>query len=95
MQESLAWGSREDFPFARLGLKHFYDSEMGICHQMMADHGHLRPGEFVVGTDSHTCFYGALNVVASGIATGNTPGAAATAHAAATNVSSTPLAIRR
>lgn len=54
---------------ARLGLKHFYDSEMGICHQMMADHGHLRPGEFIVGTDSHTCFYGALNVVASGIAT--------------------------
>lgn len=54
---------------ARLGLPYFYDSEMGICHQMMADYGHLRPGEFVVGTDSHTCIYGALNVVATGIAT--------------------------
>jgi 3-isopropylmalate/(R)-2-methylmalate dehydratase large subunit len=54
---------------ARLGLKHFYDSEMGICHQMMADYGLLRPGEFVVGTDSHTLAYGALNVLSSGIAT--------------------------
>jgi 3-isopropylmalate/(R)-2-methylmalate dehydratase large subunit len=53
----------------RLGLKRFYDSEMGICHQMMADYGLIRPGEFVVGTDSHTLIYGALNCVSSGIAT--------------------------
>jgi 3-isopropylmalate/(R)-2-methylmalate dehydratase large subunit len=52
----------------RLGLKHFYDSGMGICHQMMADYGHVRPGEFVVGTDSHTLIYGALNCVSTGIA---------------------------
>ncbi len=53
----------------RLGLKRFYDSEMGICHQMMADYGLVRPGEFVVGTDSHTLVYGALNCLSSGIAT--------------------------
>ena len=53
----------------RLRLSHFYDSEMGICHQMMADYGHIRPGEFVIGTDSHTLIYGALNCVSSGIAT--------------------------
>jgi 3-isopropylmalate/(R)-2-methylmalate dehydratase large subunit len=54
---------------ARLGLKHFYDSDMGICHQMLMDYGLVRPGEFVVGTDSHTLIYGALNCVSSGIAT--------------------------
>ena len=54
---------------ARLGLTRFYDSEMGICHQMMADYGLIRPGEFLVGTDSHTLMAGALNCVASGIAT--------------------------
>lgn len=62
---------------ARLGLTRFYDSEMGICHQMMADYGLARPGEFVVGTDSHTCFYGALNCVSSGIATDEAAYAAA------------------
>ena len=53
----------------RLELPHFYDTEMGICHQMMVDNGHVRPGEFVVGTDSHTCMYGGLNCVSTGIAT--------------------------
>ena len=51
----------------RLGLEHFYDAEMGICHQMMVDNGHARPGELVVGTDSHTCMLGALNCAATGI----------------------------
>jgi len=52
---------------ARLDLKHFYDSEMGICHQMMVDNGHVRPGELVVGNDSHTISYGALNAASTGI----------------------------
>ena len=52
-----------------LGLTHFYDTEMGICHQMMVDYGNVRPGEFVVGTDSHTLMYGGLNCVSTGIAT--------------------------
>ena len=51
----------------RLGLKYFYDAEMGICHQMMVDYGHGRPGELVVGTDSHTCMLGALNCASTGI----------------------------
>jgi hypothetical protein len=42
---------------------------MGICHQMLMDYGLVRPGQFVVGTDSHTLVYGALNCVSSGIAT--------------------------
>jgi len=52
---------------ARLKLRHFYDSEMGISHQMMMDYGHVRPGELVVGNDSHATAYGALNAAATGI----------------------------
>lgn len=51
----------------RLNLRYFYDAEMGICHQMMVDYGHTRPGELVVGTDSHTCMLGALNCASTGI----------------------------
>lgn len=51
----------------RLGLKNFRDAEMGICHQMMLDYGLARPGELVVGNDSHTISYGALNIAATGI----------------------------
>ena len=34
------------------GVKHFYDRERGICHQLLAEL--VRPGMFVVGSDSHT-----------------------------------------
>lgn len=52
----------------RLGIKCFHDAEPGISHQMMADYGLMRPGELVVGNDSHTISYGALNVGGTGIA---------------------------
>jgi len=51
----------------RLGIKCFHDAEPGIAHQMMADYGLTRPGELVVGNDSHTISYGALNSGATGI----------------------------
>ena len=51
----------------RLGIECFHDSEPGIAHQMMADYGLMRPGELVVGNDSHTVSYGALNVGGTGI----------------------------
>ena len=51
----------------RLGIKCFHDSEPGIAHQMMADYGLMRPGEIVVGNDSHTISYGALNCGGLGI----------------------------
>jgi 3-isopropylmalate/(R)-2-methylmalate dehydratase large subunit len=44
-----------------------YRSEMGIGHQMMLDYGYVRPGQFVVGNDSHTISYGGINSVATGI----------------------------
>lgn len=47
------------------GIKMFYDSGMGICHQMMSYHA--RPGMIIVGSDSHTCTAGAFNAMAAGI----------------------------
>jgi 3-isopropylmalate/(R)-2-methylmalate dehydratase large subunit len=49
------------------GLKHFYDVDAGVCHQVLAEKGHVRPGMLVVGADSHTCTHGALGAFATGV----------------------------
>jgi 3-isopropylmalate/(R)-2-methylmalate dehydratase large subunit len=47
------------------GIKNFYDSGQGICHQIMSNHA--RPGMLIVGSDSHTSTAGAFNSFAAGI----------------------------
>lgn len=42
----------------------------GVCHAALPQKGHIRPGEVLLGTDSHTCTAGAFNQFATGI--GNT-----------------------
>ena len=50
------------------GIRHFYDvGRGGICHQVLAENGHVLPGMVVVGTDSHTTTHGALGAFATGI----------------------------
>ncbi|MBI1993568.1 MAG: 3-isopropylmalate dehydratase large subunit, partial [Deltaproteobacteria bacterium] len=45
-----------------------YQGEMGgIGHNVMVERGHVRPGEFIVGADSHSCTYGALGCFSTGI----------------------------
>jgi 3-isopropylmalate/(R)-2-methylmalate dehydratase large subunit len=39
----------------------------GICHQVLPESGYVRPGDVVVGTDSHTTSHGALGALAFGI----------------------------
>jgi 3-isopropylmalate/(R)-2-methylmalate dehydratase large subunit len=48
-------------------IKHFYDMSAGICHQVLPEKGHVRPGELLVGTDSHTTTHGAFGAFATGI----------------------------
>ncbi|MDQ1279434.1 MAG: 3-isopropylmalate/(R)-2-methylmalate dehydratase large subunit [Thermoproteota archaeon] len=48
-------------------LKYFYDvGRGGVCHQMMMEN-HAKPGEMIVGADSHTCTYGAVGAFSTGI----------------------------
>ncbi|MBN1335397.1 MAG: 3-isopropylmalate dehydratase large subunit [Deltaproteobacteria bacterium] len=51
----------------RYGLSHFFDVGEGICHQIVVERGLARPGTVVVGSDSHTCSYGAVGCFSTGI----------------------------
>ncbi len=53
----------------RQGLKNVYPvgGNYGVCHSMLPQEGHVRPGEVIVGSDSHTCAHGALGAFATGI----------------------------
>ncbi|MEC1716003.1 3-isopropylmalate dehydratase large subunit [Schinkia azotoformans] len=44
-----------------------YDAGDGICHQLMVENQHVKPGQLVLGADSHTCTYGALGAFATGV----------------------------
>ncbi|PRQ36796.1 putative 3-isopropylmalate dehydratase [Rosa chinensis] len=59
-------------------IKYFYDIKdlgnfqanpdyKGVCHIALAQEGHCRPGEVLLGTDSHTCTTGAFGQFATGI----------------------------
>lgn len=52
---------------AEQGIESFYDVQRGICHQVLPEEGHVRPGALIVGSDSHTTTYGALGAFAAGI----------------------------
>jgi homoaconitate hydratase family protein len=49
------------------GITHFYDLGEGICHQVLPEKGFAKPGSVIVGSDSHTCTYGAFNAFSTGI----------------------------
>ena len=55
-------------------LPYYYDvgteNYKGVCHIALPEEGHTRPGEVLLGTDSHTCTAGAFGQFATGI--GNT-----------------------
>jgi 3-isopropylmalate/(R)-2-methylmalate dehydratase large subunit len=48
-------------------------SYKGVCHKALPEEGHVRPGEIMLGTDSHTCTAGAFGMFATGV--GNTDAA--------------------
>lgn len=47
------------------GVK-IYDCGWGVCHQVIPEEGLVVPGDLIVGADSHTCTYGALNAFSTG-----------------------------
>src|SRR4030065_694970 len=52
----------------RHGIKHYYKlGRAGVCHALLPEQGHIRPGEVIVGSDSHTCTYGAFAAFSTGI----------------------------
>ena len=59
-------------------IKYYYKlGRAGVCHALLPEQGHIRPGEVIVGPDSHTCTYGAFAAFSTGI--GSTDAAAAIA----------------
>jgi 3-isopropylmalate/(R)-2-methylmalate dehydratase large subunit len=55
---------------AKQGITKFHDIRGdvgGICHQILPENGYVRPGQVLVGTDSHTTTHGALGAFAFGI----------------------------
>ena len=44
-----------------------YDIGCGVCHQLVPQKGHVTCGDLVLGADSHTCTYGAINVFSTGV----------------------------
>lgn len=53
--------------FARKnGLKYHFDTNCGVCHQVMPEAGLIYPGMIVVATDSHTTTHGAFGAMGTG-----------------------------
>lgn len=59
------------------GCVYFEIGRGGIEHVILPDKGFCRPGDLIIGADSHTCTYGALNCFSTGM--GSTDIAAAMA----------------
>jgi homoaconitate hydratase family protein len=51
----------------KYGIEKFYDVDAGIAHLVLMEAGHVRPGDLIVGTDSHCTIYGSLGALGSGI----------------------------
>ncbi len=49
-------------------IKNFFGlGQMGIEHALLPELGLIRPGDLIIGADSHTCTYGALGAFATGV----------------------------
>ncbi|MBN1353233.1 MAG: 3-isopropylmalate dehydratase large subunit [Candidatus Omnitrophica bacterium] len=44
-----------------------FDAGCGICHQIMIERVPITCGDLILGADSHTCTYGALNLFSTGV----------------------------
>jgi len=51
----------------KYGVENWLDMREGICHVVLPEKGFVKPGDLVVGSDSHTTTYGAVGAFATGI----------------------------
>lgn len=49
------------------GIKNFFDVNAGIAHVVLMEHGLVKPGDLIIGTDSHSTIYGALGALGTGV----------------------------
>jgi 3-isopropylmalate/(R)-2-methylmalate dehydratase large subunit len=53
---------------AKYEIEHWFEQGRGgVCHAIFPEAGLVRPGMVIVGSDSHTCTYGALAAFSSGL----------------------------
>jgi len=49
-------------------LKYYFDvGRMGIEHALLPEQGIVKPGDLIIGADSHTCTYGAVGAFSTGV----------------------------
>jgi len=63
-----------------MGIENFYEVGTGIAHNVLYEKGHYKPGDLLVGTDSHTPTAGAFGVGATGMGHTDVAYIAATGH---------------
>lgn len=52
----------------QMEITNFFDvGEMGIEHALIPEKGLAKPGDIIIGADSHTCTYGALGAFSTGV----------------------------
>ena len=51
----------------KFNIENFFDVGVGVCHQLVVEKGLALPGQLLLGSDSHTCSYGAIGAFSSGI----------------------------
>ena len=51
-----------------MGVTHYYEGgDCGVEHALLPEQGLVKPGDLVIGADSHTCTYGGLGAFATGL----------------------------
>ena len=50
------------------GITNYYKvGRAGVCHALLPEQGHIKPGTVTIGGDSHTCTYGAFGAFSTGV----------------------------
>ncbi|MDR1471211.1 MAG: 3-isopropylmalate dehydratase large subunit [Synergistaceae bacterium] len=63
-----AEGAKRAREFAReQGMKYWEVGRVGVEHAFIPETGNALPGEIIIGADSHTCTYGALGALGTGM----------------------------